>query len=340
MPKPHESRLSLRRILRPALRRTLLGAWAVVLALGGAVGGAETAGSATASSDVARVFRFHAAAQAEALREALGRAALDEPLKADLMQLVARHLRRTDEEAGRAAAGYVADDNVPAAGAGAGTTGAVRRVRSLDDLVGLAVGLARDFNDEQVAAWLDEHPSAYQPVQEQIALAEAFQRAAAEDPDAVVRAATAAGLPASREAELRKALAAVQQRLARAADDDERRLREAEEKARAAPRAPDDRPADDPLMRHAPAAAPDSSVEAEKLRLLDHLLEVEAHARLAAAGREVRGEAEKRLTQPAQRKALEDEMLRWYQALVPPEDPSRDGGHSTPRKPTAIDPGF
>ena len=288
------------------------------------------------ADEVARVFRFHAAAQAEALRDALERAALDEPLKQSLSQLVTRHLRRADEEADRAARAYAA----PPAGAAP-----IARRRTLDDIINQALELAHDFNDGQVAAWLDEHPSAYQPVQEQIALAEAYQRAAAEDVEVIVRAATAAGIAAPHDAELRKSLTVIRGRLGNAADADLRRLREAEQKAAptAAPR-PATKSGAAPSPGPLPPPAPPSP-EVEALERMDRLVDAEAHARLTAAGREARAEAEKLLTTPVQRKALDDEMLRWYQAQVPPED-GREGeqppsGSAPARKRRSpVDPGF
>ena len=80
--------------------------------------------------------------------------------------------------------------------------------------------------------------------------------------------------------------------------------------------------------------------------MLDALAFADAQARLTAAGREVRAEAEKLLPQPTQRKALEDEMLRWYQSHVPPEDGPRDPAAPAPRPGAARqsspsgDPGF
>ena len=284
------------------------------------------------ADDVARVFRFHAGAQAEALRDALERAPLDDPLKRGLSELVARHLRRVAEEADGVAKAPAA----PPAGAAPG-----RRPRTLDDVIGQAVALAQDFNDVQVARWLDEHPAAYQPVQAQIALAEAFQRAAAEEPDAIARAARAAGVEAKQEVELRKSLTAIRDRLSKAADADLRQLREAEPKGPPAPAPGKGGGASrDPLP---PTAA---SPEAEAFELLGQLTDAEAHARLTAAGREARAEAEKLLTAPAQRKALDDGMLRWYQSLLPPEEAPRDGAQLPSRpappgkKPGAVDPGF
>jgi hypothetical protein len=230
------------------------------------------------------------------------------------------------------------------------STGAapVARRRTVEDVVGDALKLAHEFNDEQVAGWLDEHPAAYQPVQEQIALAEAFQRAAAEEPDAVVRAATAAGAPADRAAELRKALTSIRERLTKGADLDLKRLREAEEKARPPAKEPpaagkSDKPdatRADPLL---PPAQP--TPEAEALELLEQVTDLGAHERLLGAGRDARAQAEKALSTPAQRKALEDEMLRWYQAQVPPEDAPREGREpgrpAPPRKGASpVDPGF
>src|SRR5881392_161892 len=125
--------------------------------------------------DLVRIFRFHAAAQAEALGEAVERASFDDKLKDALRQLVRAHLARVDEDAGKV-------------GSGAPTE------RPLDDVLDKADKLARDFNDRDVADWLDAHPAAYQPVQEQIALAEACGRSLATEPEALVRAAAAAGV--------------------------------------------------------------------------------------------------------------------------------------------------
>ena len=311
---------------------------------------AHSAAAARPAGDVERLFRFHAGAQAQVLRDAVERASFAETLRDELRLLVREHLRRVDEGA---------------AGAASGKLGAA----PLDDLIDRAAGLARDFNDRQVAGWLDEHPSAYQPVQEQISLAEAYERATADEPDALVRAARAAGLPQEREADLRRVVTEAHKRLASAAEADARRLREAEEKAAAAAPPVDrqsarqsDRPAAPPAdiptsfpRRVDGTAAPRAvappppataqlrlSPEAEKLQLLDALAFADAHARVAAAAREVRAEVEKHFPQPPQRKALDDEMLRWYQTYVPPEDAGgTDPPPGTRRKPSpAGDPGF
>ena len=293
-------------------------------------------------ADVVRLFRFHAAAEADALRDAVERARLDETRRDELRLLVREHHRRVEDELTR-----------------------VTAAMPLDDVLARAEDLARDLNDRQVAAWLDEHPAAYQPVQEQIALAEAYGQSVAEEPDAVVRAARAAGLPPEREAALRRLVTDTHERLRTAGEADARRLREAGDRAAAPPPAgaatPDPRstgpaPAPPPSAsrplqrpgvspppaRHAPAspppaappdaagpgsgAAPPPSPEAERLQLLDALAFIDAQARVAAAARDVRTEVEKLLPQPPQRKALEDEMLRWYQAhAAPPEDAPGEG---------------
>jgi hypothetical protein len=281
---------------------------------------------------LARVFRFHAGAQAEALRDALDRAALDEPLKRGLSELVTRHLRQVGEEADRMAKAHAAP-----AGAAPGA-----RQRTVDETIDQTLALAQDFNDVQVARWLDEHPAAYQPVQAQIALAEAFQRAAAEEPEAVARAARAAGVEAKQEVELRKSLSAIRDRLNKSVDADLRRLREAEPKV-SSPPTPAPAGKDAASRDRVPPTAP--SLEVEAFELLAQLTDAEAHARVTGAGREARAEAEKLLTTAAQRKALDDEMLRWYQSLLPPEGSGRDGQHpsrppSPGKRPGAVDPGF
>src|SRR6266550_7346302 len=58
---------------------------------------AEDAAPSTAS-ELVRLFRFHAGAQAEALGEAAERASLEPNLKDALRQLVRKHLARVDEE--------------------------------------------------------------------------------------------------------------------------------------------------------------------------------------------------------------------------------------------------
>ena len=323
-------------------------AFCLVVTMAGAVAlAAEPApvpAAPAASADVAKLFRFHAGAQARALGDAVERASFDEAQRGQLRSLVREHLRRVDDELPRAAAGAAAPDG------------------SLDDLLDRATSLARDFNDKQVAAWLDEHPAAYQPVQEQIALAEAYERAVVEEPEAVVRAARAAGLAEDREAALRRTVTDAHERLNRANDADAKKVRDVGEKAAAAQppgagRGPDARPPDrgepDPrahdARREPPAPnrapAPPLTPEARRVQLLDALAFVDAHERLAAAGREVRGEVEKLLPEAPRRKALEDEMLRWYQSFAPPppDDPAqKDAPPSKPsRQPAApSDPGF
>ena len=334
------------------------------------------------ADDVLRLFRFHAAAQAAALRDAVERARFDETRRDELRLLVREHLRRVDDEVAR-----------------------VTAAMPLDDVLAQAADLARDFSDRQVGTWLDEHPAVYQPVQEQIALAEAYERSVAEEPDAVLRSARAAGLPAEREANLRRLVTDAHERLRAADSADERRLREAEAKAAASappaqtadtpappippappqqpvgsgsgpgssprpgpgpgpsqralsPAAPDEPSANapsadareratvperaiapersaapdrgnaperadalEPTAAPAPAAPRPPSPEEEKLQLLDALLFMDAQARVAAAAREVRAEVEKLLNHPPQRKALDDEMLRWYQTYAPPPPP-------------------
>jgi hypothetical protein len=302
-----------------------------------------------AEKDLARLFRFHAAAQAEALRDAVERASLDEPLRDALRQLVRQHLRRADDEAARAAAAY---------STAAATSAGRSRGDELDDFIARAAELARDFNDARVAAWLDEHPSAYQPVQEQIALADAYERAVAEEPDAVARAAVAAGLPAAQEADLRRVIAATHDKLTREGEAAEKRLREAAERAGAArpaeqppsqPQPPPTSvgPAPAPGLAQAPAPAPPpASPGLQALQLLDAMTEIDAHARGVQGGRQVRGEVERLLTQPSQRKAMSDEMLRWLQNHAPPEDAPREGvplrrpAQPRPRTAPPTDPGF
>src|SRR3954451_13924285 len=87
---------------------------------------AEDAAPSTAS-ELVRLFRFHAGAQAEALGEAAERAALDANLKEALRQLVRKHLARVEEEAPRAVA-------------------AAPPEQPLDELLDKAAKLARDFN--------------------------------------------------------------------------------------------------------------------------------------------------------------------------------------------------
>lgn len=325
-------------------------------------------------ADVARLFRFHAAAEANALRDAVERATFDEMRRDELRLLVREHLRRVEDEVARVAA-----------------------ATALDDVLARAADIARDFNDRQVATWLDEHPAVYQPVQEQIALAEAYERSVAEEPEAIVRAARAAGLPPEREAGVRRVVTDAHERLRKADEADERRLHEAAAKAAASappaqaakpptaldrPEPPppaaggankqqadappaDASPADAPQRAIAPPSAPrPPTAEEEKLHLLDALTFIDAQARVAAAGREVRAEVEKLLPHPPQRKALDDEMLRWYQTYAPPPEepeqesvpdraPQRPGASSSPRPntdprprpdtrrvPPRFDPGF
>jgi hypothetical protein len=176
----------------------------LAFALAGNADGADA--PRPAEKDLLKLFRFHAAAQAEVLGDAVERAGIDEALRDGLRQLVRKHLQRVDEEAARAAAAYPPSSPTPrVTPAGA----------ELDDFIGRATDLAKDFNESQVAAWLDEHPAAYQPVQEQIALSDAYARAVADEPDAVARAAVVAGLPLAQEPDLRKLLAAAHDRLTR-----------------------------------------------------------------------------------------------------------------------------
>jgi hypothetical protein len=75
--------------------------------------------------------------------------------------------------------------------------------------------------------------------------------------------------------------------------------------------------------------------------LLDALAFADAQARVVAAAREVRAEVDKLLTQPAQRKAMDDGMLRWYQSAVPPEDGPGEGPRdgAAPGAPERPEPG-
>jgi hypothetical protein len=324
----------------------LLSLFLAAVILAGGVGAPSAARSADAPAqpstpppaDRSRLFRFHATAQALALRDAVDQASFDDALREELRSLVREQLKRADQEAAKPPAG-----------------------ESLDELLDRAAALAHEFNDKRIADWLDAHPAAYQPVQEQIALAEAYARATAEEPDAVVRAARAAGLPQDREAVLKRLAADAHDRVAKANEADARRLREAQEKAGvpAAPREPlpearpDARPQPgrgDPAPR--PPEPPPLTPEQQRVQLLDALTMVDAHERLAAAARDVRAEAEKMLPEPPQRKALAEEMLRWYQALAPTDDGAREGeakpapGARQPRpaspgqQPGPADPGF
>lgn len=270
---------------------------------------AADAPAGVGKNDVARVFRFHAAAQAEALRDAVERASFDEALREALRQLVGQYLRLVDEEVERIA----------------------KPPGSVEQAIAEADELARQFNDEKIAAWLDAHAAAYQPVQEQIALAEAYGRAAAEEPDAIVRAARAAGLPPEREAELRKTVTATHDRLKHANEAAMKRLRQAEDKAAAAessaptaakPQAPGTGGGPAP----APPPAPAPSSEEQTLQLLEHLTWADEHTRGVAAANELRAVVDKLLPDPAQRKVAADEMLRWYQNHAPSEDGGRDSG--------------
>jgi hypothetical protein len=315
---------------------------------------AAASAPAPRSAELSRLFRFHATVQALALRDAVDRASFDDALREELRSLVRDHLKRVDDEAGRG----------PAA-------------EQLDDLLDRAAALARDFNDKRVADWLDAHPSAYQPVQEQIALAEAYARATAAEPDAVVRAARAAGVAQDGEAALKRFANDAHDRVAKANEADAKRVREAQEKAGVPPEPPPeaarDRAPGEDLRRDAPRpgtrgsnsagpgerrAAPDAPAsppptpEQQRVQLLDALTLVDAHERLTAAARDVRSEAEKLLPEPARRKALGEEMLRWYQSLSPQDDAPREGeGKGAPgaeqrksdprdRRPPPGDPGF
>jgi hypothetical protein len=288
--------------------------------------------AAPASADRSRLFRFHATVQALALRDAVDLASFDDALRDELRSLVREQLKRADEAAAKG----------PAA-------------EPLEELLDRATALAREFNDKRVADWLDAHPSAYQPVQEQIALAEAYARATAEEPDAIVRAARAAGLAPDRETALKRLAADAHDRVAKANEADAKRLREAQERAgvlaepppEARPGAkPDAAPragAADPARR--PPESPPLTPEQRRVQLLDALTLVDAHDRLAAAARDVRAEAEKMLPEATQRKALGEEMLRWYQSLAPADEGAREGeGKPAPRtrqsKPAPTDPGF
>jgi hypothetical protein len=294
------------------------------------------ASAAATEPDLVRVFRFHAAAEAEALRDAARSAeGLSEPLRADLLGRVRRHLDRVEKEA----AGLVAAPpagNQPARGPG------------VDRVVERGEALAREFNEGEIARWLDDNPSAFEPVQEGITLAEAYQRAAAEEPQAVVLAARAAGLPAPREPELRQAVDDVHRKLRREHEAVMRRLGEAEAAAaRAAgiPPPPADEPEDprereregereadrerpDPFLEKLPPA------EREKLQLLSMLTEAELHARGVTAGRDARAAVERLLPQRRQRETLKHELLRWYAGQSAPDDtPAGDAGGEKERLP-------
>jgi hypothetical protein len=257
------------------------------------------------ASDLVRVFRFHAAAQAEALGEAVERASFDPNLKDALRQLVRAHLARVDEEAGKV---------------GSGTPSGAPSDRPLDEVLDRADKLARDFNDRDVADWLDAHPAAYQPVQEQIALAEAGGRAVASEPEALVRAAVVAGAGKSAEAELRTTVTAAHDRLKRENDAAEKRLNEAGAKLPRPPAPPKGAAGEPP--KEPPEVAPSPEVRA--VQLLDAVTEVEAHARGVAAWREVRDRLDKLLPEPGQRKTFHDEMLHWLQDQAPPEPAGKD----------------
>jgi hypothetical protein len=274
--------------------------------------------SARPSADLARLFRFHATVQALVLREAVDRASFDDALRDELRSLVRDHLKRADDEAGRGPAD-----------------------EPLDDLLDRATALAREFNDKQIADWLDTHPAAYQPVQEQIALAEAFERATADEPDALVRAARAAGLAPDREAVLKRLASDAHDRVAKADEADTKRVRDAQEKAGVPVQPPEPPPggkgegggaAPPPPVPPPGAAAkepgpppPPLTPEQRRVQLLDALTLVDARERLSAAARDVRTEVEKMLPEPPQLKALANEMLRWYQTLAPAEDGGREG---------------
>ena len=302
-----------------------------------------------AESDLTRVFRFHAAAQAEALRDAASSAeGLAEPLKGELLARVREYLERVEDEvadvaatAGRPPVRVKATPRNAATKAPAG--GAPSRV---GDVVERGAALARGFNEGDIARWLDDNPSAYQPVQEQIALAEAYQRAAADEPEAIARAARAAGLPAKGEAELRQALTDIQRKLRRWHDGAMRRVADAERaaaKAAGLPPPPEPREGTetrgaaeegrgesdpeergsreperpDPFLEKLPQA------EREKLELLSLLTEAEVHRHGVAAGRDARGAVERLLTEPKQCATLKDEMLRWYEGQAQPvEEPA------------------
>jgi len=288
--------------------------------------------AATATADRTRLFRFHATMQAVALREAVDRASFDDALREELRSLVREQLKRADDEAAKGRAG-----------------------EPLDELLDRASALAREFNDKRIADWLDAHPVAYQPVQEQIALAEAYARATAEEPDAIVRAARAAGLAQDREAALKRLAADAHDKVAKANEGDAKRLREAQVKTgvlrepppEARPESPPEprTQAPPPAEAQRPPEAPPLTPEQQRVQLLDALALVDAHERLAAAARDLRAEAEKLLPEPPQRKALAEEMLRWYQSLAPAEDGPREGeGRPAPGtrqpKPAPTDPGF
>src|SRR5690349_5148639 len=132
---------------------------AAVILTGGVVAPAQPAAPAPASADRSRLFRFHATVQAIALRDAADRASFDDALREELRSLVREQLKRADQEAAKGPSN-----------------------ESLDELLDRAAALAHEFNDKRVADWLDAHPAAFQPVQEQIALAEAYARATAEEP--------------------------------------------------------------------------------------------------------------------------------------------------------------
>lgn len=301
---------------------------------------AGDAPTSPAKDEFVRVFRFHAAAQAQVLADAVERASFDEALREELRRLVRDYLHRVDEEAERAAkahSGVPAGENTP------------DPPRPLAQWVDEADELARQFNDEKIAAWLDAHPSAYQPVQEQIALAEAYGRAATEEPHAIVSAARAAGLPQEREAELRKTVTAAHDRLRHANEAAMKRLREAEDKvnaAEASAKTAKSGTAGGPATTRQPLPAPSAAEQA--LQLLEHLTWADEHTRGVAAANEVRTAVEKLLPDAPQRKVAADEMLRWYQNHAPPEDGPREPVPPThpprtepSRKPSpAGDPGF
>jgi hypothetical protein len=287
---------------------------------------------APASADRGRLFRFHATVQALALRDAVDRASFDDALRDELRALVREQLKRADDEAGRGPAG-----------------------EPLDGLLDRAAALAHEFNDKRIADWLDAHPSAYQPVQEQIALAEAYARATTEEPDAVVRAARAAGLAPDREAALKRLAADAPDRVAKANEADAKRLREAQQKAGVPAEPPPEARPDavrEPGPRQPPASEarrppepPPLTPEQQRVQLLDALTLVDAHERFAAAARDVRAEVEKLLPEPPQRKTLAEELLRWYQSLAPRGEAGRDGddagtGQTGRDKPASPRPGF
>lgn len=238
-----------------------------------------------AASDLVRVFRFNAGAEAEALCDAAGRADVDEKLRKELLGLMRDHLARVDEEAKRVAAA---------------------RDMSADEVMRRAAELARSFNEGTVARWLDDHPDAFPPVQEQVSLVEAYQRALSGDAEAVVRCAKAAGLEAGKEQEVRRLVTEAQQSVRRLRQDADRRI------ASPAPKAPA------PAADKPPAPAADKAPEPD---LVDLATGAEFQTKATAAARGLRDGVEKLLPGGNKREAMKVEMLRWLDSTEP-DDPA------------------